>query len=366
MIRKIISAFVLFVSLAVTAGFLVSAYSGHVPASECRYAPLLAMTFPGWLAAMCVVLVADAIWWRRILVAPLLAFLVCLPQVLDYFPLHVFRPGSGDGATFTLMTYNVMHMTDQDSSLSLSCNRQLEYVLGCSADVVCLQEAEYLQPGPTNFITADQLADMQRDYPYVFVNTEQFAFLSKIRATPIPVDFPAKEFRSGNVTAWRLYIGDEVVNVFNVHLRSFSFPMDQREMFREMTTPENKVKRSQLSELRHVMLPRLMEVTLDHEKQIKILQRILRKYGGENTIVCGDFNGPENSYPIYVLEKECGFKQVYPQVGFGPMVSYNANHFFFRIDHVLYRGKIKPLSMERGDIKASDHYPLTVTFELLK
>ena len=48
--------------------------------------------------------------------------------------------------------------------------------------------------------------------------------------------------------------------------------------------------------------------------------------------------------------------------GFGPMITYNARHLYFCIDHVLYRGALTPLYISKGTIKTSDHYPLTVDF----
>ena len=55
-------------------------------------------------------------------------------------------------------------------------------------------------------------------------------------------------------------------------------------------------------------------------------------------------------------------REVYPEVGMGYMSTYNRNRFWFRIDHVLYRGNLRPVSMERGKTASSDHYPLLTTF----
>jgi len=35
---------------------------------------------------------------------------------------------------------------------------------------------------------------------------------------------------------------------------------------------------------------------------------------------------------------------------------------YFGIDHILYRGDLHPLSMHRGGLRSSDHYPLIATF----
>ena len=61
---------------------------------------------------------------------------------------------------------------------------------------------------------------------------------------------------------------------------------------------------------------------------------------------------------------DCNMHEVYPEVGFGPMITYYDNNFYFRIDHTLYRGALKPLRMERPSVKFSDHYPNITTFAL--
>lgn len=101
---------------------------------------------------------------------------------------------------------------------------------------------------------------------------------------------------------------------------------------------------------------------MEREAQIRYLQKYLQRYGGKNVLVCGDFNDAVNCYGLYLLEHESHMHQAYADVGLGPMITYNANDLYFRIDHILYRGDMRPYSMSRGSIKASDHYPVTARF----
>jgi endonuclease/exonuclease/phosphatase (EEP) superfamily protein YafD len=57
-------------------------------------------------------------------------------------------------------------------------------------------------------------------------------------------------------------------------------------------------------------------------------------------------------------------KQVYTEVCTGPDITFYANRFYFRIDHVLYRGALSPVRQERGKVKYSDHYPVLTRFLL--
>ena len=51
-------------------------------------------------------------------------------------------------------------------------------------------------------------------------------------------------------------------------------------------------------------------------------------------------------------------KDAYLEAGFGPLATYNAHNLYFNIDHILYRGKLKAVNFEKGNIKSSDHYPI--------
>ena len=51
----------------------------------------------------------------------------------------------------------------------------------------------------------------------------------------------------------------------------------------------------------------------------------------------------------------------YADAAFGPTITYHENRFYFRIDQILYRGP-EILSIDRGNCKSSDHYPMIATF----
>lgn len=362
--QRVITIIVLVLTIIICAGFIISAYCGMISPSTLKYAPIAAMTFPLWLIAVLIIGAIDTIWWRRTAAIPFLSILICIPHIYKYSPFNLPNGEMNEAQksrSFTIMTYNVLQFINQNPNYPYDDNAQLEYIMTVSPDIVVLEEAEYLGSTPSNKITQDQLTALHRMYPYTFVESNEFAFLSKYPAEPIPVSFPKKDFSSGDIAGWRFYKNDIPINVIGVHLASFSLGRDEKEHFKEMTTPD-KVEASYLRDMRYDYLPKVVRACQQHEGQIKILERILKKYGGENTIVCGDFNDPIGSYPLYYLEEYCNLKQVYPEVGFGPMITYNANHFLFRIDHILYRGNLKPYSMTRGNLKASDHYPLIATF----
>lgn len=363
--RRTINFIVLSITVIISSGFVISAYSGMIAPTACRYASVAAMTFPIWLMAVVIIGAIDTIWWRRTAVIPFLSLLICLPHIYKFSPLNLPKGEMNEMEkknSFTIMSYNVLQFANQNKQYPYEENAQIDYIMSISPDIVVIEEAEYLGSTPTTKITQEQLTALHEMYPYTFVESDEFAFLSKYPAEPIPVAFPKKDFNSGDIAGWRFIKDGTAINVIGVHLSSFHLENSERKVFKEMTTPE-KVKPGYIKDIRNEFIPKIIAATQEHTHQIIVLKRILQKFGGENTIVCGDFNDPVGSYPLYYLEEYCNMKQVYSEVGFGPMITYNANHFFFRIDHILYRGKnLAPYSMKRGNIKASDHYPVMATF----
>lgn len=361
--RRIMTVVVTAINICVALGLIVSAYSGNVAPATCKYAVVAVMTFPAWAIAALVILLADIIWWRKNAVVMGVAMLCCMGQLHDYCPLHIKFGGlsaSERSRSFTVMTYNVCFFTDFTDSNDKYSNAQLDYILTVRPDIVCLQEAEYLQPTIRNNITEEQLAELQETYPYIYSNKE-FAILSRYPTEPLPFTFPKEQFNSGDIIGCRMNVDGMIVNVFNVHLRSLKFSKDQKYVFQEATDVRD-VNRSELREVRYELLPMMYRASLERAEQVKLLVSYIRKFGGENVIVCGDFNDPVGCYGLNMLESECDMRQAYTDAAVWPTITFHANHFYFRIDHILYRGAMKAVDIERGSLKASDHYPLVATF----
>ena len=52
----------------------------------------------------------------------------------------------------------------------------------------------------------------------------------------------------------------------------------------------------------------------------------------------------------------------YAEAALGPAITYGKNRFYFRIDHMLYRGDFHVNEIHKGKPVGSDHYPLMATF----
>ncbi len=347
------------------AGLIFSAYAQRIPPSDWPFAVVVTMTFPAWLWLSIALFAVDLAWWRRTAWIPGLAMLACVGQIHDYMPLnlpHLGMNAEDKERALTVMTYNVMALNDFQHR-ELGYNRQLSYIKRKNPDIACLQEAHYLRPTKANEITQSQLDSLHTLYPYVMMQGENFALLSKYPAQSINLDFPTKEFKSGEIAGWRLHVRGKIINLFSVHLRSFSLTPEDKDAYKDIVRLDS-VSRKDVREAKNAIIPKLKDAGVERAEQVKLLQKYLSRYGGKNAIVCGDFNDPVGCYGLWRLTDESHMKQAYAETGFGPMITYHANDLFFRIDHILYRGQMRAWSIKKGRTKASDHYPLTATFIL--
>ena len=170
---------------------------------------------------------------------------------------------------------------------------------------------------------------------------------------------------------FRLNIEGETVTLFDVHLKSYFLTQDDKELYRDVTNikdVKNDIKdihsiKGTMFDVKSQLLGKVQRAAEDRELDAIRLGHLIDRYGGPNVIVAGDFNDVPGCYTLRHLA-EFNLRQVYSELGFGPMITFNRDRFYFRIDHVLYRGALMPLRMRRGSSLASDHYPLLVRFAL--
>ena len=150
---------------------------------------------------------------------------------------------------------------------------------------------------------------------------------------------------------------NRILTVYNVHLRSFGFTGEDKQFYNDLTTFSGK---EEFSQVKPKLISKLNAAARHRARQARLLKAHIDKTGG-NIIVCGDFNDTPNCYAIRTISGDC-MHDAYVENAFGPTITYNADRFYFRIDHVLYKGALDAVNIERGSQDYSDHYPLLTTF----
>ncbi|MCM1094267.1 MAG: endonuclease/exonuclease/phosphatase family protein [Lachnospiraceae bacterium] len=343
---------------------VVSAYIGSVNPVAFPLGQIINMTFPFWISASFVLLLVNLIVSRRrLLWLSIAVMLICINPLVNNFPMHILKPSVSreeKKTSFTVMTYNVFNFTDHQGESPSWGNRTISYIISQASDIVCLQEAFPLL-GRQSFCNKSQQDSLKSLYPYYIdmPNRAGEMILSRfpVRLLEVP---SSPDWGSGQYTAYAAEIEGREVTIVNCHLQSLGLTPDDKALYRELTDKESKPTRNELSQAKHNIIPKLLEAFKIRAEQADSISRFLAD-ATDNVILMGDFNDVPGSY-AYRTMINAGLKDAYNSCAFGPMVTYNDNRFYFRIDHIFYRGDMRAVRIKRGNLKSSDHYPLKATF----
>lgn len=356
----------------VGAVMIFSGYAGNIsPLSEGGLYGVVALSFPIWMAASFLLLAVQLFIYRRGAAVTGAFMLACAGPLLTNCPLNIrfFKPDAPEGwRSFTLMTYNCSNLNfwKQPGHIvgdTLAPNPIVDDIIRHKPDVVALQELHALKQDVSLNITAAQIDSIRRIYPHIVCSGKALVLLSRFPVEPIHLDFTPHGV-GGDMSAYAISVYGRRVALFNVHLQSIGLSHADKSLYTDLTSLKtSEGLRSDLHGVKSQLLSKLSAANVARARECRQLLRYLSYYGGPDAIVCGDFNDGPGCYSIRELE---GFrmKSVYPEIGFGPMITFNDNRFYFCIDHVLYRGDMKPLDITKGRMKWSDHYPLTVKFAI--
>lgn len=340
---------------------VLSAYAGYIDQEYMPFAGLVGMTFPAWYVFCVILLVADFIaWkWRWIALVPALAILICLKPWLVFCPMHFSTPEltpQEEKRSFRVLSYNVMSFEDNKGLSTPDFNRTMHTLIHSGADALAI--VEYESQGPTSdFVPQAQIDSLREIYPYMETDRMGNALFSKRPIIYIPL--PEHHHGIGSMAAFRTEMAGRPVNIFAVHLESIGLSDADKSLYRSLTSRAH-LEEIDYKKVRNQIINKLYESFINRAFQARTLRSYINQLEGD-AIVCGDFNDVPGCRAIRILE-EIGMKDAYAETAFGPCITFNAPKFTFRIDHVLWRGAFRAVSIERGNLASSDHYPMLTTF----
>ncbi|MBR5333067.1 MAG: endonuclease/exonuclease/phosphatase family protein [Muribaculaceae bacterium] len=356
-IKQILSFIVLAIAILVALGTLATAYAGNINPMDSKIAPLLCMTFPYWIVASLVVIVISFFVKKRYSLIPLMALVICWESILLICPLNLFSSHNNNGSnTFTLLSYNAYNFKGFDkSNTDEDSNATLNYIATTDADIVCLQECEYLSPIHRWNVYKKQVNEIKKQYPYRIIGVEH--------GQSIFSKYPVKEiFKEGYFSHFVVDMPNgSSIDIIDVHLKSIPLTAKDKQQYNDAISDiVNSTNSKEISSLKNIM-KKISYAAQKRALQANKLSQYIHSIENENIIICGDFNDVPGCYAINTIADD-DFDDAYTECGFGPMNTYHGNNINFRIDHVLYKGDIEAVSFSRGNVKYSDHYPLFVRF----
>jgi len=350
----------------VLAGLLLSAFSDYV--SPCRFVFLsyFGLFFPFILVVNIGVFIVWVLFkqWKQALIH-LLVFIICGGAIYTYCPLHRQTKKIPDDA-IKILTYNVMRFNNiKKDAHGDPPSKILRYIVENDADIVCIQEFGASKSN-TNFLTEENIKNAMKKYPYYYAYPLQFPYPNEDYGLAIFSRFPILSIKkvpyesiyNGSFVA-ELDIRGKRVTLINNHLESNKLSEEERSNYYQLT---KEVDTQTLDAFTQMMSKRLTPAFKARAMQAQIISKIIKENKNPYLIVCGDFNDTPISYARYKIKGN--LHDAFVDSGFGLGITYNKYRFLFRIDYILHSDNIKSYNCTVGDLKSSDHYPLSCYLEL--
>lgn len=284
----------------------------------------------------------------------------------DASPLSFSKSAEEGNKTFTMITYNCLHLADTTDSRRPG-NRAIDFLIESGADIICLQELVDLESKKEiHHWSREKIDSLYAAYPYRAGSWDSdLKVLSK---------YPVREIRdeavqktpystNGHGQRWRLFEADIDgfrLPILNFHMASYNLTDTEREVVTEISGVSTAKK--SYKEFRREIFPKMGAAFRVRAEGVKEMTEETK--GISPMIACGDFNDVAGSW-AYRQMRKAGFQDAYSETAFGPTNTFNQFLFLFHIDQIFYRGQqLRALKVKRLKIDTSDHYPLEATFEI--
>ena len=218
-------------------------------------------------------------------------------------------------------------------------------------DVLCVQEFVYnTQSGSTYVDAIRQHNGLEHS---VWKKTEELAIFSRYPILRSEVRY------FGSTNGYRyadLQVGERIVRVYNVHLRSNSITglADKVAKSPDLREKEN------WNRVENIMR-RFKRAAQERASQVEELLAHLSN-SPYPVIVCGDFNDIPQSYTHHRMCKN--LRDAFLAAGSGLGITYAGRIPGLRIDYTFTDPKFTPLYCHRGKVSFSDHRPVITVIQL--
>lgn len=360
--KRVFQIFLFLINIIACVAVIFSGYGGRFNPEVSTLPGVALMIFPLVCGTVVILILLDLLMCRRMAFLPALALLVCAPSLWNICPLNIGEPTLPPGYyRVKIMTYNVYNMDDYTHQSGGEISRTLSNIIADDADIVCLQEAPYDDISRWSFYRSQADTLMER-YPYREGVGNSMWVLSKFPTDSVPLR-QASNTTSCMFQCVKVDVKGTMLTLFNIHLQSIGLLSADKQLYHEITT--RPITKQRIEEARYDLISKVSQAMRERAGQAHLLREQIDATGTENVVVAGDFNDIEGCYAERVIAGR-ELRSVYTSVSRGPTITYYADRLYFNIDHVLYGPRIIPLKYHRGNVKASDHYSVSVELAVPK
>lgn len=335
-----------------------AAYNNRISPESVSYLYYLGMAFPFFAIANIFFLIYWIYrqkWYSSLLSAG--ALLITIPAFILYCPVN-YRKEKPAEDSFKLLSYNVRQFNFGERDKEKK-NPTLEYIASQDADIICLQEFGYSDNNA--MLRFKEIRKRLKKYPYYHVykltennwHTYGLACFSKYPLSNVKsIKFEKAE--AVGAVAYTVKIGKKKVRLFNCHLESNRFTSEDRKFYKNLV---EKFSTDKLEDFNSIIVKKMDRAFSERARQSRIIRKEMEKTDLD-IIVCGDYNDTPLSY-TYRTIKGKDMEDAFVNTASGLGISYYENHFYFRIDHILYSKNLTAYQCKIDRIKHSDHYPIS-------
>ena len=333
---------------------LFAAYGGRVNPEIMTLPSLATLALPviALVAFLLMVLLAVFGQWRSAVVI-LGAFFLSWPTLRLISPMNVMHPEATPGNTqLKVLTMNVTQFNWFDGDHP---SKNMRYILDQNADIVVIQEGLIFNSYERLKTVKPMLQELYKKYPYRKKPFFDVGILSKYPFEEVDADVLTRDTTGYFIKAWDVEAPGGDLRVVSMHLSSMRLSESDSKIIDSMNKPSGRKERAKS------VVKKLTGGFCVHARQALAMRQLLDETVGD-VLVMGDMNETPGSYCYRTV---CGedLRDAWADTGFGPISTFNAHHLYVKIDHILYRGDLKPLSCRRDKEGESDHYPLVAVFE---
>ena len=351
MVKSILKNVFTGASAATAVMLVLVAYSDHFDPERHPFIGCAGMVFPFFLLVNLLILVAWVIInWRRAWI-PLIAYLLAIPAIRVYIPLHFsHEPPSG---SMKIISYNVACFNDVKGSPN-SKELIFNYLKQQDADIVCLQEAIINKPDSAFLLSklypnndTVQMGNVSSAYINAVGIYSRYPILRKEKMTI--------NSKGNGAAAFFLQIKSDTVCVIVFHLESTHLSNFDRKRYNDMISGD--MDREQAQAETRFIIGKLATAMGKRARQADVVHDYIERHSSYPLIVCGDMNDTPISYVRRTIAK--GLTDAYVESGCGLGFTYRRKGFRFRIDDILCSSYYTPYNCYVDNtIEASDHYPV--------
>ena len=356
--------FVTIISSLTALFLLLGAYGGYIDPRSWSFPSLVVLGFP-IVAVVALVLLALCLLLRNNRAATTIgvALLVSFPAIKQNMPLSWSSTPDDKSKAFTVLTWNVIGFETMTQGAQQTT---MQHILDVDADVVVLQESSLDGNDFMEYPNVKKYAsEVIAKYPYRSNSRGDVAIMSKVPFELVP-DNTMRNRLDSTVphTYGRIFdmkIKEHYLRIIGLHMQSIGLSSEDKQLFKDVVRGKEYVdSKAQAQKVKHSLIDKLISAFKRRAGEAQAVHAIIEK-SPRNLIVCGDFNDVPGSYSYRTVRGD--MSDAYVDCGTWPVNTYNRNGFYFRIDHMFYRGQMDAVSSRIEKVGESDHYPIVTTFE---